>query len=301
MVSLIYSIMHFVNYDMDSNLSSLYYKVTAFIISVLFVCLNCNITVLRTERIHLHMLRSVFSTLGTLLLFFSLPYINFADGAAILSVEPVLLTMVGVIYFKEEFRINKVVLVLISFIGVLFIQYPALASFNKNYFSNLVQGVQFRHCNKYYYLVVASLFSWLVTSVIVKKLSKTENKTNQLFYNLFFSVILMASFVYVQKNMFRESGTTAEVNYWIPDWEHLTLILICAVAYIVHCVCRFYAFYLAELSVIAPFGYMKIIFSTLLMWWLYDSTQLNMNSYIGFTLIITSGLLSVYYNCRNKR
>ena len=82
----------------------------------------------------LHLLRSIFSVLATICFYRGLLHVPAVDATAITFIEPIIVLLVGVIYFKESISKTKILLVSLCMAGVLLIIKPGFATFNMHYF-----------------------------------------------------------------------------------------------------------------------------------------------------------------------
>ena len=82
------------------------------------------------NKIHFHILRSVFSYAATIALFYSLTKVPFIEAVTLIFTYPLVATIFAVIFLKESISVHRFVAVIIGFIGVLIIVRPWSASFN---------------------------------------------------------------------------------------------------------------------------------------------------------------------------
>ena len=120
---------------------------------------------LYTKRIHIHFVRSVINALALFFWFIAISTSTLAEVSAIGNTAPIFATFLAIIFLKEKVYLNRIIAILLGFIGVLIIVQPGFYSIEEGY---------------YYALIAAILWGMLV--VFLKDLSKTENFFAVIFY-----------------------------------------------------------------------------------------------------------------------
>jgi drug/metabolite transporter (DMT)-like permease len=151
--------------------------------------------------------------------------------------------------------------------------------------------------NHYYIFVFLTIFFWSINGTVIKLLGKTEKTKVQLFYVMLFSSII----AFPVSFMHWEVATTL----WVIDikypshlvdfsalglkMEHLPYIAVLALCYFGHIVGFFKAFKHAELSVVVPLEYTRVVFAGIFGYMYFAETPSEI-SYLGYLFIIMGGV-----------
>jgi drug/metabolite transporter (DMT)-like permease len=236
------------------------YKFTILII-VTISCLDKDFkNHLKTKKIKLHICRGVFSILGSLSMFRALSHIGAADAAALSKLEHSIMVLIGVFVFKEQLSKSKIILLVGSIIGAAFI-------FD-------FRAVQCKLDLGHAYVLLALVF-WLINNVVVKKLGRTERSRAQLFYSSLIASAISFFFAF-------------------PSWQainlhHFYLVVVAALASMIHKLTFFKAYKLTDISVASPFDYMRLVITASLAY-IFLGEKPSDTSLIGYALITAVGI-----------
>lgn len=86
------------------------------------------LTILRTERMPLYLLRAVFGTLAMTAGFWSLTLIPLAEATALNFTAPLFATIGAVLVLGERIRIHRIAALIVGFVGVLVVLRPGAAT-----------------------------------------------------------------------------------------------------------------------------------------------------------------------------
>ncbi len=240
-----------------------FYKLSVLLGALPWCFTNGGIRNLKTSRISLHIARSVFSTAASLCFCFALMRVNAADATAITYLEQIIVLCVSIFYFKEKINKAKIILIVCGITGSLFIIRPGFSTFNA-----------------YYLYLFAALGFWALNNISIKVLGQTERSRTQLFYATFFGSII--------------SFPIAIQHSW-PSLKaiHLGLIVMLGIFHWIQVIAFFKAFKFADMSVVMPLDYMRLIFISIFAY-LFLSEIPNPTSFIGYILIILGGMYLIY-------
>ena len=258
---------------------------------------------LRTEKIYVHLVRSFFSVLGSIFFVHGLHYVNMADAAALENIQYVFLAFIGILFFKEELTVIKLLAMVLGFCGAVIVVNPGVLSFVTGENSKATGDVV------YGYTLMAIGF-WTMNSVLVKILGRTEKSKIQLFYLMFFTCLWTTPFIFIEWNMVNVFGMDLQLtpkryiglsgfNVQSSDIKFLILMAFC---FFIHAVAYFKALK-REMSIVITFRYTKLLFSGILGYLFFTEVPSKV-SFVGYTLIILSGmilLLAEYIKARNKK
>ena len=242
--------------------SILFYRGFFGFIFVLFFFIKINFNILYTNKIHIHLIRSIINAFALYFWFTSLTMSSLADISAIGNSAPIFATLLAILFLKEKIMFSRIFAILLGFIGVIIIINPTF------------DYVEIGH---YYALYAAILWGFLV--VFLKNLSKTEN---------FFSVIF-----YFQLFLFLSFGAFFYKYIEIPTGMNFIFILLLALFGNLSQMCYFQALKYKDISYISPFEYLRFIFLTFC-GFIFFYEYPDSGTYIG-SLVIFSGILILNY------
>jgi drug/metabolite transporter (DMT)-like permease len=293
-LAVLYALIKFLTTEMDSNAIVFFYKF-AILICTLPWCLFDGLKGLYTKRIWLHMARGFLSVSGSLSMFYAIKHIGLSDVTAVAYLEQMVLLMIGIVYFKEKATKTKFWVILISFIGAILI-------IKAEYFAALINEIPntkaSQMTNPFYIFVFLAIMFWSINSTVIKVLGKTEKTKVQLFYVMLFSSIIAYPIAFMQWNTFAKFGAL-EFKYPMYFMDitklnitmyHIGIIAILALCYFLHVIGHFKAFKHADMSVIVPFEYTRLIFAAIFGFIFFNELPYY-PSYIGYTLIIGAGIV----------
>ena len=187
--------------------------------------------VLKTRRPGLQMLRSLFQFGATAFFFLSLGHIGLAEATAITDVNPVLITLGAAVFLGERFGPRRLAGVLAALVGALIIIRPGAGVFQPAAL-----------------LPLACAICYAGFALATRKAGATESPATSLIYSALFGTVV--------------STMAMPIVYQpIAGGDLWGFLLIGAIGSLA----QFFlirAFTLAEASVIAPFGYVGILFAT---------------------------------------
>ena len=136
------------------------------------VMLRSGLGFMRTERLGMHALRSVFN-IGAMLMFFSaLALTDVAHATALGFSAPVFAAVLSVVVLGERFRIRRWIAILCGVVGVVLIVRPGYIPFELGPM-----------------LVVGSAFFWSICLILIKLMSRTESSLTIVAYmNIFLTL-----------------------------------------------------------------------------------------------------------------
>ena len=220
--------------------------------------INTNTNILKTDRLHLHLLRGGIGIGGMYSFFYSIGQISLADSVSIKSTIPLIIPFVSGIWLQEKITRQIVTAGAIGFIGVFLILEP---NGNVNWGS------------------LVALFSSFMAAlgfVTVRKLSATEPPLRIVFYFTISSVIISSlpmiwhwqSLTLVQGIMLLGIGLTTTAAQLLLTRGYQS----------------------APASIVGIFTYTSVPFGTFLGWLIWNEL-LDINSLFGAILIVLAGLI----------
>ena len=276
-----YAVIGYLMQELAAPMLNWLYKFLVVLFFIPYLLYNGGLSVIKTNRIGLHMLRAFFSVIASVSFYHSMKMVLPSDAHAIRNLNVVLLSFVGIFMMNEKFTVGKISALFISFLGVLWIVCPDLFSSSIWNHDDLLSRV-----NVYYLLILISMIFWVLNHIIAKILTKTERSATQMFYITLFPVLYLSPPVMHQ--------VIVSNPEYIPSLRTFIIIVLVALSYMMHSNALFKALKFGELSVIAPFQYFSVIFLTLFQYLLLDKVP-DYGSFIGYILIISSSVYLVIY------
>lgn len=213
---------------------------------------------LKTKYPMNHLIRSVFQILTVSLFFASLVHIGLAEASALADINPVLITLGAALFLGERLTRQRLIAVLASLVGALIILRPGMGVFTPAAL-----------------LPLACAVAYAGNALMTRKIGVHEAAWTSLFYGALFGALLTSlvlPFVWVDIQ-------TADLGQFLllgllgtgAQWAAIR------------------AFSLAEAGVIAPFGYLGILFATFWGWMLFGQIP-DGATILGALVIIGAGL-----------
>lgn len=224
---------------------------------------------IKTKKLGMHITRGTFSTMGSLCFFYGLQKLPPSDASAITYLEQVIILCIGILYFKEQITLSKIIIILCGFTGALFVIKPGFEDFNIHYI----------------YLFFALLF-WAINNISIKVLGRTERTKAQLFYVMI-------------------CGSVFSFPLALEDWQPIYLsqvkyIVLLAMLHLIHVASFFKALKFSEISIVMPFDYLRILFTGLFGYIILNEVPDYM-SIIGYAIIMFGGIYLLQDEGRKKK
>ncbi len=224
--------------------------------------------VLRTEYPKLQLLRSVFLLIATSCFFFGFVLIGLANAAAIMALNPVLITAGAAIFLGERFGLRRALGIAAALIGALIIIRPGSGTFSA-----------------YAVLPLMAAVAYSGYALATRFVGRDEDTWTSLLYTAAFGGVVLSAVV---------------PFFWVrPD--PLTAALMCGLGFIgaLGHFCLIRAFTAAEASLIAPFAYAGVMFATIWGMVLFSEYP-PWTSYLGMLVIVAAGLYVWHRETRVK-
>ena len=238
------------------------------ILVVLPFVLKKGIGSLRTKVLKLHFGRAVVGISGMLSIFYAVTHMPLADAVALTFTRPLFLILLAVLFLGEIVRWRRWLATFVGFLGVL-IMVQANADVS------LASGVA----------LFGALMVALV-SVFLKKLSRTEDPITMMFYFGVFGA--MIAFI------------PAMLVWQTPTWQQLAILAAGAAVGSGANYCAIRAFSVAEATAVAPFDYMRLIFSGILGFLIFQEVP-TFWMLLGASIIVGSSLYIVQREARLRK
>ena len=198
---------------------------------------------LKTRNPWGHVLRSLIGVSGMCFMFLALLNLPLPDTTAIYYAMPLVITVLSVIFYKENVRLFRWSAVLIGFAGVLIVIWPNL-SFNSG-------GTNFEGTRQFgIVMALCGVMTGSFAAVLVRKLVKTEtSEAIVLYYSVMASILCLATFPF---------------GWVLVSAGQMAILVMIGILGGLGQIFLTDSFRHADMSVIAPFEYSSLIFSSLI-------------------------------------
>lgn len=288
--------------ELPSSQATFLYKLTVFIFLAPWV-LRKGWEGIRTPVLRLHFLRGFLSISGSLCFAYGLKHTNVMNAIAIGYTEQILWAVLGVFYFKEKITPIKLLAIIMSFSAMILIIMPRI--FESTYTSTKLDF------DYYYIFVIAAAMFWSLNSTVLKVMGiKSVRNETQAFYGLLFQVIIAYPAAFFEWNWHKIGSTFISYptfagmidfsTFHLTDTQMLKILMI-AMMYFIHVFAFFLSMQYAEMSTVAPFDYTRLVFTCILAYFLIGDVPQYAAQYIGYIMIICSGILLTTAERRKRK
>ena len=226
-------------------------------------------TVIKTNRILLHLFRSALLFGATVFIFAGFKYLTLVETMTIFQTGPFMVIILSVIFLGEAVGVNRWVSVFIGFCGALFILKPGTDPF-------IIEGI--------FPLLAALCYAGYAVST--RHLGTDEDPRTNFFYTTLVGTVVSSIVLFP----FFKSIETLDILFFA---------VLGAIGGIGH-YCLVLALRKSEASLLAPFTYFDLIFSSILgivFFYEYPSS----NVIIGAIVIVGAGIFTWYIDPQNKK
>ena len=186
----------------------------------------------RTKYPKLQFLRSVALMMATTLFFFAFSRLGLAEASAIFNISPVLITLGAFLFLREQIGPRRVIGILVSLLGALIIIRPGSGVFTI-----------------YAILPLGAAIFYSIYSLATRFVGTDESPWTSLFYSAIFGAICYSIYI---------------VFHWNPMSNNaLLLTIIIGLFGTAGHICLIKALTLGEASLVAPFIYTNLLFTTI--------------------------------------
>lgn len=221
-----------------------------------------SLRVLKTTRPGLQVLRGL-GMLGSALFFImAMQHLPLAEAAAISFVSPVFVTVLSILLLKETVGIRRWVALLVGLAGVIIVIRPGADGFQP---ASL--------------LPILTAFSWALGLVATRKMTVQENPLTTMVWSALTGLIVLTALLPLHAA-------------WPTPWEMLLGAFI-GLIYTLSQWLLILAYRQGEASVLAPFTYVQLIWSTALGFLVFGAVPDHW-TFVGTGVIIASGLYTAH-------
>ena len=234
-----------------------------FLIGFIFIfpyILKTKFKVYKTSNILLHIIRSLLNYPAMLLTFSALMLVPYEKISALNFLVPFFVTILAVLFLKENIRIYRISALFIGFIGMLIILRPGII--------DISLGIQ---------MVLVATFFWSVIIILTKQLTNKDSSITILVYMYTFMTFLTL----ITAIIFWQTPTANSIIY---------LSLAAFVGTISHFSIN-HAFKLVDVSMTQPFSFIGLIIASLYGFFLFDESP-DIYTWLG-AIVIFVGIIII--------
>ncbi len=234
-----------------------------FLIGFIFIfpyILKTKFKVYKTSNILLHVIRSLLNYPAMLLTFSALMLVPYEKISALNFLVPFFVTILAVLFLKENIRIYRISALVIGFIGMLIILRPGIM--------DVSLGIQ---------MVLVATFFWSIIIILTKQLTNKDSSITILTYMYTFMTFLTL----ITAIIFWETPTTNSIIY---------LSLAAFVGTISHFSIN-HAFKLVDVSMTQPFSFIGLIIASFYGYFLFNESP-DIYTWLG-AIVIFIGIIII--------
>ena len=251
------------------------------VVSLLILLLILKLTkkpiVFKTKYPLLTSIRVVLFFFGFSSFYISLTVMPLATATALFFVTPFLITIFAHFFLKEEIGIRRWSAVIIGFVGVYIILDP---NFNNFDYLSLTP--------------ILCAFCYSLSMIIIKKTSDKDSVYTQTFTFYIGAIFISSIFYFVigdgQYNTSSHIASQFIFKEWFANLEDSILLMVAtgitaSIAFLL----LFSAYSIASPSVVSPFEYSILLWSSLSGWIFFNEIP-GMNTIVGIIIIVSCGI-----------
>ena len=212
----------------------------------------------KTKYPKLQFVRSVALMMATTLFFFAFSRLGLAEASAIFNISPVLITLGAFLFLREQIGPRRVIGILVSLLGALIIIRPGSSVFTI-----------------YAILPLGAAIFYSTYSLATRFVGTDESPWTSLFYSAIFGAICYSIYI---------------VFHWNPMSNNaLLLTIIIGLFGTAGHICLIRALTLGEASLVAPFIYTNLLFTTIWGFVLFGNFP-DFWTIVGALIIVAAGI-----------
>lgn len=266
----------------------LFRSLFAMIMVSLIIKLEGGLTILKTRRPGLHLLRGSMLVLANMFFFLGLASMPFAETVALFFTAPLFICLLSQPVLGERVDLSRWLVILLGLAGVIIMLRPGAEVFR---LTSL--------------LPIFAALSYAGMQMMTRKLGMQDKAGTLTFYiQIAFIIISTAIGLSIGDGRFN-TGDNQTLDFllraWIwPDTADLKLLALCGLMVSIGGYLLSQAYRMGQAAVVAPFEYSSMPFALLVGYYLWGDWP-DLVSFAGSGLIIFSGLIIVYLENRASR
>jgi drug/metabolite transporter (DMT)-like permease len=217
---------------------------------------------LRTRRPLLQIGRGLCMFCSSILFIFGLSHLPIAEASAIGFVSPLLVTALSIPLLGEKVGIRRWSAVIVGFAGVMIVVRPGTGAFDPAALYPIVSAA-----------------AWALGLILTRIMRSSDQVLTTIFYSTLVGLVI--------------GGAALPFVWRMPDLPGLCLMAAMGLLSAISQTLLIAAFSRAAASILAPFSYSQMVWSTLIGYFVF-STLPDTLTWIGATVVIASGLYTLH-------
>ncbi len=232
---------------------------------------------LRSGQFHLQFLRGGLMFLASTFFFMAIAALPLADVVALTFVSPLFVAVLSVLFLGERVGPRRWLAIVVGFAGVVIMLRPGAGVFDPTGF-----------------LAIVTAFCLASTSVITRRLGRTDSGSSIAFYTAIFYLVSSAvvGLAIGHGRLAGEGHASLQflLRRWvIPSWTDLTLLLLVGVVGGLSFYLMSQAYRVTRATVVVPFEYIAVPLSVLWGFLIWRDLP-GPHTIVGIVLVVGSGL-----------
>lgn len=242
---------------------------------------------LRSGQPHLQLLRGALMFMAYTFFYMAIAALPLAEVVALSFVSPLFVTVLSVLVLGEEVGLRRWLAIAVGFVGVMVMLRPGAGVFDP-------AGLM---------VVVAALF-WASTSVITRRLGRTDSGSSMAFYTTVFYLASSAVVgLAIGHGRFAGEGHASLqflLRRWvIPSWPDLGLLVLIGLTAGLGFYLISQAYRVTRATAIVPFEYAAVPLSVLWGYLVWRELP-GLHTLVGIVLVVGSGLYVLWRESRRE-
>jgi len=228
-----------------------------------------NFNHLKTTQIKLHSLRVIFGTAGLYLWTCSLALVPHPTAVALSFTSPLITATLAVLLLGDRFGWHRSMALGFGFVGAMIILRPGMEGFNQ-----------------YSWLVLGAATVWAIAGIIIKKLTEVDSSRLVVFY-----MVVVGTPLTLPVALIYWRPVPVELWFWVVALGGVSALFQISMTH---------AFSLAPFSVILPFDFTRLLFTSILSYFVFNEI-LDFWTFIGATLIMASAVYATWRQAKRAK
>jgi len=232
------------------------------------VCVPCTILYVKKYRFKfgkINFVKGIIDFLSTPVWILAVSHMHISEAVSITYLTPVLTAILAIIFLKEKLTKIKILVMFISFVGVMVIVNPQVGNFNSH---------------AYYALIACAL--WASANIITKNLVSASQHP--------FIIVLFSNLV-----IFSLATPYFISSPYLPSLREIALCAMMAACASGGYAFLAYAYRLTAVNNLVPYDYFRMVFSSFMGYLVFDQ-MINLNTILGSIIVFSSSLFLAYHS-----
>jgi len=232
------------------------------LIIVLPFVVKDNFFILKTNKLKIHIIRSIINCISMLTWFTAVGLMSLEKATALGFTTPLFATILAVIFLKEIIKIHRTLALIVGFIGIIVIIRPG--------YIEIGLGT---------YLMIVASISWAFVLIIMKQLSKHDSSLTIIFYML----AIMTPMTFCMALFVWET----------PSVKELFIFTAMGIGGLIAHFCLVKSLKIADTTLVMPFQYLKLIWAAIIGYTIFFEKP-DFWTWVGGTIVFSAVIYITY-------